>query len=300
MRKEVTITCFDISSDSEHLTYEDNFYGEIKSILEKSESVSDRIRYLSDGEEDGEFQFISNFKVFDEGVFCTFLHLENGRGINISEKLMKSKSFDLEDAENDPDLDIRGHLKDSTYLFMTKEYIVLKNCRGISYDDVSLYLNYLLENYSSVYKGKQHPLFIRFHIKKNFDVSQIKSFEIDGGYRFNEESLVETVSKKFDLSNILGASGIKDLNPDEVISASVVFKIRRTKKTDAEENKKITQTLFNAFNTDNVSFRGKNNTPIDINHVKLTKSFSLKFDDKSKQPDKDALRAQMLELIKEV
>ena len=90
------------------------------------------------------------------------------------------------------------------------------------------------------------------------------------------------------------------MNPDEIISASVVFKIKKSKRTDADENKKITQTLFDAFKTDNVSFRGKNNTPIDINHVKLTKSFSLKFDDKSKQPDKDALREKMLELLREV
>lgn len=300
MKKNVTLTCFDLSSQSENLTYEDDFYGEIKKILDESKSVLSRIRYLSDSNEEGESHFISNYKISDTGIFCTFLYMENGRGINISDKFMNSKSFDIEEVESDPDSSIGGHLKESTYFLMTKNNIILKNSRNISYEDISLYLNFLLETYSDKYAGKEHPLFVKYHIQKDFDVTKIKGFELVEGYKINKDSLFATVSKNIDFTDIVKATGIKDLKPEDIFSASIVFKIKKIPKNDKKENERIMQTIFDSFNTENVKFKGKGDVTLQINNAKMTKEVSVDFDIKSKQPDKEELKKQMYDLLNEV
>lgn len=300
MTKPATLTCYDISADSEKLTKANDFLGEIKSILTESKTVFSRIRYLSDLNEEGESQFISNFQIFDNSVFCSFIYMEKGSGVNISENLMNAKSFDLEEAEADSDSNITGHIKESTYFLITDKYLVMKNSRGISKEDVSIYLNYLLENLSKKYKDRTHPLFLNYHIRKNFDVSKIKSFELKDGYRINKESIVSTVTKTLDLNTIFSAVDMEGLSVEDVLSASIVFKIKKLPKDNKAENKKIAQVIFEAFNDKNVQFMGKNHTPIPIENAKTTKDISLHFSNNSHYPDKELLRNDMINFISEV
>ena len=300
MTKNASLTCYDISSDSEKLTCTDDFLKEIQEILSESKTVASRIRYLSDLNEEGESQFISNFKISNEGLFCSFLHMEKGSGINISERLMNAKEFDLEEAEAASDSNITGHIKESTYFFMTKNRLVLKNSRGISKDDVAIYLNYLLENMSQKYSGKVHPLSVKHHIRKNFDVTKIKSFELSEGYKINQESIISTVAKKINLDTIFGAIDMNGLSLENVLSASIVFKIKRLPKDSKAEQTKVAQTIFDSFNTENVKFMGAGNVVLPVENAKTTKSIALRYVDNSNYPDKDSLRDAMLEFLKEV
>lgn len=300
MLKSAMLTCYDISSDSERLSRVDNFCEEIKTVILNSESVAARIRYLSDLKEEGESQFVSNFKICNEGLFCSFLHMENGSGINISKTLLNAKEFDLEEATAETAVNITGHIKESTYFFMTDKYLILKNTRTISKDDIAIYLNYLLENMTEKYRGKSHPLFLKYHIKKSFDVTQIKSFELLDGYKINKDSIISTVSKSISLDSIFSAVDMNGLSVDDVLSASIVFKIRKMPKDKKVESAKIAQAIFDGFNTDNVKFMGKNNTPLSVTDAKTTKAISLKFSNNSRYPDKDSLRQNMIDFVKEV
>lgn len=300
MTRSATLTCYDISSGVENLTHTDDFLKEIKMILSESKTVASRIRYLSDLKEEGESQFISSFQTFDDSLFCSFLYMEKGSGVNISESLMNSKSFDLEEAEADSDSNITGHIKESTYFLMTSKYLVMKNSRGISKEDVSIYLNFLLENMSKNYKGKQHPLSLNYHIRNNFDVSKIKSFELKDGFKINKESIVSTVSKTLELNAIFNAVDMEGLSVEDVLSASIVFKIKKLPKDSKTEQTKIAQTLFDAFNTENVKFMGKGNSPMSVKDAKMTKEISLSFSNNSRYPDKDLLRKDMVGFIVEV
>ena len=300
MQKNATITCYDISSESEKLTYVDDFLKEIENALNNSKTVASRIRYLSDLKEEGESQFISSFSISKEGLFCAFLHMEKGSGVNIPESFMTAKEFDLADAEADSDSKITGHIKEATYFFMTNKYLVLKNSRGISKEAVSIYLNYLLENMSQKYKGKARSLFLKYHIRKNFDVTKIKSFALGDGYKINQKSLISTVSKAINLKSIFGAVDMDGLSIENVLSASIVFKIKRLPKNSENERIKIAQTIFDGFNTDNVKFMGKGGATLSVEEAKTTHEFSLNYPDGSRFPDKDMLKEEMVKFIAEV
>lgn len=300
MTKLAILTCYDILPNTEKLTKSDDFLGEIKTILTESKTVASRIRYLSDLNDEGESQFISNFQILDDSIFCSFLYMEKGSGVNISENLMNAKSFDLEEAEADSDSNITGHIKESTYFLLSDKYLVMKNSRGISKDAVSIYLNYLLENMSKSYKGKTHPLSLNYHIKNDFDVSKIRSFELNDRFKINRESVVSTISKTLDLKTIFKAVDMDGLSVEEILSASIVFKIKKLPKESKAEQIRIAQTIFEAFNDENVKFMGKNNTPMPVKDAKTTKDIYLYFSNNSRYPDKECLKRDMIDFISEV
>ena len=71
-------------------------------------------------------------------------------------------------------------------------------------------------------------------------------------------------------------------------------------KDSKTEQTKIAQTLFDAFNTENVKFMGKGNSPMSVKDAKMTKEISLNFSNNSRYPDKDLLRKDMVGFIVEV
>ncbi len=264
--------------------------------LVSSDSVESRIYGYKNSHGETTSIFISDFINLDNAFFCTLMDMEEGAAANIPQKLLQSKKFSLEDTSVSKKKDIIGHIKTATYFLMTPDSVILMRKKGLEKEIVEQYLSFFL--HLEAPEGKK-PLNLLYHPDKNFDVSRIKSFELDDGYKIKEESLFNTVERVLDLRTILQAPEMEGLDPEKVLSAKIVFKIKNLPKKDEVENKAVINRLLTSFNTENVTFRDRNNTSIDMSHVKKTKQFQMSIYN-SEYPDKNKLIQKMQEFYAEV
>jgi hypothetical protein len=108
----------------------------------------------------------------------------------------------------------------------------------------------------------------------------VKTVSIGKDVRIKAESTVETLIKPITqgLIDLIKDSALKGLDPDAIIlDASVVLKIRKHRKTDPNEGRRIIQSILNAVDSDDTILTDKKGQHIQKNAVKESKEVRITF-----------------------
>jgi hypothetical protein len=234
---------------------------------------------LSDIAVDGEQEFISAASRDSTGIFCTFLHLKAGGALLIQKTLLDEKAFSIEQLAQDTEEGIEGHLKDYTYFFITKDLLILKSTKGISPGDIEIYLNWLLKKDIAKYADKNAVLNLRPHLKKEFDLSIVKSIQIGNCVKIVENRPIETMIQPLfkGLEKLLDSEGLDGVNIHDIVDAKLILTIQRPAAKDETKNKKALQAILNAVNSDETVIKDKQGRQIHANSIKETKELRVPY-----------------------
>ena len=280
-KKLVKLVCFDIVPEEEKITKRFNFLKDMKEALDLTKDVSgNRARKLAELAESGEQQLISKFSVSSDGTFCSFIHLKEGGAPLITDTLFSKPSFSFSDIKESNEKDLKGYMKGYTCFLLTDKVFIWKSTRDITVPEISIYINWLLNQRLQKYTERNEVISLKPRIKKTFDPLAIKSVSIGKDVKIKAESTVETLIQPITqkLIDLIKDSAIKGLDPDAIIlDASVVLRIQKSKKIDPDESRRIIQSILNAVKSDETVLTDKKGNQIKENAVKEAKEVRVSF-----------------------
>ena len=299
-KKKMNIICFDYAEYEHKLTIQNTLFEDIKTVLVNSKTINERVQNL-EKESDGETNFIANYEDKKDGLFCLFIHMKKGGAHKIKVDLLEKPTFSITEVEDTENSSYSGYIKGYTYFYITRKNLIMKSSREIKEDEVFKYLEFLLRENNTTYNGQNEILSYGFHISDSVDITQIKSFETGKDLVISESKPLETIKQSVTtrLKDLLSVEGLPDIDPTEIISASIVFKIKQTKKDDLESQKVMMQQMLNIFNSEEVKIRDKNNKIVELGKAKTVKEISVQVDALG-YPDSVELLKEMENLFKEI
>lgn len=300
MKKKINLICLDYEDSVHKLTKKNSLFDDIKEILEKSASITDRIQTLGN-EDENETNFIASYDICKEGIFCLFIHMKKGGAHKIKIQLLEKSSFSINEIDEKENDDYIGYIKGYTYFYLSKANLVMKSSREIKENEVFNYITYLLKSKKESYSDRDSIFSFGFHISNSFDITNIKSFETGNDLSISKSNLLSSVSKDVSskLKDLFLTEGLSDIDPTQVVSASIVFKINQPKLENKKEQNKMMQQVLNVFNSDNVKIRDKNNKIVDLGKSKTIKEVSITTNALN-YPDKQELLTEMEVFLSEV
>lgn len=302
-KKVVKLVCFDIMPEEEKITKRFNFLKDMKEAFDATKGVSrNRSRKLAELAESGEQQLISKFSVTSDGIFCSFLHLKEGGASLITDALFSKPSFSFSDIKESNEKDIKGHIKGYTCFLLTDKIFIWKSTRDITIPEISIYINWLLKKALSKYTERNKIISLKPRIKTMFDPLIVKSVSIGKDVKIKAESTVETIIQPITqrLVDLIKDSALKGLDPDAIVlDASVVLRIKKSKKTDPDEGRRIIQSILNAVESDDTVLTDKTGKQIPKNAIREAKEVRVTFITDNFL-DEEELEQEMLLYLKEV
>ena len=281
IRKLVKLACFDIIPEEDKITKKFSFLRDMKEALDATKDVSGyRARDLAELAERGEQQLISKFSLSSEGIFCSFLHLKTGAASLITTDLFSKPSFSFSDIQESSAEGIKGHIKGFTCFLLTDKILIWKSTRDITISEISLYINWLLKKTLAKYNAKSSIISLKPRIKKTFDPLSVKSIDIGKDVKIKEESTIETYLKPIaqGLMDQVKESALKGLDPEAILlEASVILKIKKLKKIEPDESRRVIQSVLNAVKSEDTVLTDKNGNQIKENAIKESREVRVSF-----------------------
>jgi len=302
MTKLVKLVCFDVKPDEEKVSKTYNFYKDMTDALGVLKNASDRCRVLSDVTDNGEQEFISKVSIDNKSVFCTFLHLKPGAAALVQKTLLKKASFSLSDLKESSEENIAGHIIGYTCFLFSNKKLIMKATRNISASELSIYINWLLKKGLSKYSNKNLIISLKQKIKESFDPVTIGSISIGKDVKIKEQETIETITKslmKGILKKLLDDKQIEGLDPENILDATVVLRIKKFSKEDAAKNRKVLQSVLGAVKSDDTKIIDRNGRPIKEDEVKETKEVRVHYISED-FPDEGELEMEMRKYLGEV
>lgn len=297
-RKKITLYCFDIEPAIKMISVEQNLLHDIINILNNVSGMQDKMRVISDIDSDSESEFIASTTSYNSGIFCCFIKMKKGAAANISAKLLAMKEFKLEDTTKEDNAEISGHIKDYTYFFLTDKYLILKS-GPIKFMEIETYLNWLLKK-NEKYEKDNSALTLSAHIDKNYDLSNIKKIELTNGAKISKEQTVAAVITdifKGLTERFQEAQPFENIDPNDILSATISFKLKNHAKKSKKDNEKMLQQLIRLFR-DDATFKDKNNSTIQLEAVKKKREIYVCYS--GDYPDSSELGGKMQNFINEI
>jgi hypothetical protein len=280
-KKPVKLVCFDIVPEDQKITKRFNFLKDMKDALDATKEISgNRARDLAELAESGEQQLISKFSVSSDGIFCSFLHLKAGAASLITKDLFSKPSFSFSDIKESNAKEAKGYTKGCTCFLLTDKVFIWKSTRDITIPEISLYINWLLKKALKKYTARNSIISLKPKIKKTFDPLIVRNINIGKDVRIKAESTIETYITPItqNLINVIKESALKGLDPNAIIlDASVILKIKRPKKTDPDEGRRIIQSVLNAVKSEDTVLTDRNGNQIKENSIKEFKETRITF-----------------------
>lgn len=299
--KPVKLICFDIIPAEEKITKTYDFLKDLKEALNTSKTVNNRRRNLSDIGEEGQLQFISRTSIDAMGVFCTFLHLKEGGAALVKTELLKKSSFSLGDIKETAGQNIAGHIIGHTCFLFANNKLILKSSRNITISEISIYLNWLLKKSISKFANRNIIIFLKPHLKKDFNPLNVGSIHIGKDVIIKEETIgtiIQPVLKDL-ISQIIQDKELEGLDPKNIIDASVVLTFRKPLKDNEKKNKRMLQSVLDAVKSDETMIRDRKGNLIREDLIKETKDIRVQYIS-SDFPDEHELEQKMREYIMEI
>jgi hypothetical protein len=300
--KPIKLVCFDVKPEEEKVSKSFNFYKDMTDALGVLKNASDRCRVLSDIADDGEQEFISKVSINNKSVFCTFLHLKPGAAALVQKNLLKKASFSLSDLKESSEENIAGHIIGYTCFLFSDEKLIMKATRNISASELSIYFNWLLKKGLPKYKNRNSIVSIKQRIKQSFDPVSIGSISIGKDVKIKEQETIETVTKslmKGFVNKLLEDKEIEGLDPENILDATVVLRIKKFSKEEANKNRKVLQSVLGAVKSVDTKIIDRNGRPIKEDEVKETKEVRIHYISED-FPDEDELEMEMRKYLSEV
>lgn len=298
-KKKITLYCFDIEPAVKMISVEQNLLQDIINILNSVTGIQDKMRTISDIDSDSESEFIASTTSYNNGIFCCFIKMKKGAAANISAKLLAMKEFKLEDTTKEDNAEISGHIKDYTYFFLTDKYLILKSGH-IKFIEIETYLNWLLKKNTKKYEKDNSVLTLSAHIDKNYDLSKIKTIELTNGAKISKEQTVAAVITdivKGLKEKLQEAQPFENIDPNDILSAIISFKLKNHSKKSKKDNEKLLQHLIRLFRDDAI-FKDKNNSTIQLETVKKKTEIYVYYT--GDYPDSSELANKMQNFINEI
>ena len=298
-RKPLILYCYDFGATKQTISLKQNLLGDIIAILNSVSDIKSKLRPISDIDENSESEFIASTTFYDKGISCCFIKMKKGAAANISTALLDMKDFNLEDTTKEDNTQISGHIKDYTYFFLTDRYLILKSGR-IKFTEIEIYLNWLIKK-SNKYSNEDLPLTLNAHIDNNYDVSNIKTIVLADGAKISKEKTVSAVITDIFVGlreRLQEAKTFEDIDPNDILSATISFRIKNHSKNVKESNKKLLQQLIKLFRDEEASFKDKKNSKILFNDVQKKKDIRVNFS--GDYPDSSELASEMIAFIEEI
>lgn len=297
-KKEKKLYCFDIKAYNEKLTQNFNLYEELKNSLMTKKIVQDRYRQMAEADQEGEGEFISNYKIIKNNmVFGCFIHMKKGIAPEIKKTFLTKETFSLLDLEINEKEDVEGHIKDHTHFLLTKDFIILKSCRSINKESISIYLNWLLKK-SKEHEGKPVIFTLPIHMHKEINLNNISAIQLNKDFKIKKENLLESLFPKNIFNYFFEATSLQN-DVSKVLDTFIVFKIKKTSQDEEKLKKEALQILLSMIKDSSCTVLDKQGKPIDFDNIKASKTIRITHTD-SGFPDEEELEAQMLIYLTEV
>lgn len=294
--KKIILRAYNANSLEKTITIKRNFFKEIVEAIENSKSAFDRLRAISNIDADSESEFISTTKNLNNAIFCCFIKMKKGAAANLSKDLFAKKEFKIEDTSINVKDNFIGHIKDFTYFYLSNNLLILKG-GSIRFTEIETYLNWLfqknVENIKSLFKFEPK-------IDKDYDISNVKTIELNENTKISDTKTVSFYIKEIfeNLKKELCDAEDLNLNPDDIVSATVSFKIKSNSKNRNVEEEKLAQNLIRYLQKDDNVFKDKNGTKIDFNKMQKTKFVNISAT--GEYPDFDELFNEMVKFASEI
>lgn len=265
MQKRIVLKSYEIKP-AETKMLELDLPSLVKSKLEEIKTVNERFMQHSEMDTAEEGDFIGMYKSDKSIVFGSIVRIKRGEANHITLSQLDGPAIRLEEMESSAGKGVAGILKDYGYFCMNKKNLLLTTGH-ISRKAAQTYFNWLLNK-----PDGGSPVCIFEPKTKSADdtpISEISSIAISEAFFQNRkgyESFTRDLSvtkSKFLLDMVTDAKSLKDIDLENIISASIRLKIKlgsKSKKT--EENKKVLATLFQSAESNDILVSTKNGRKI--------------------------------------
>lgn len=261
MKKRITLKAFDIAPALETI-HELNLSARLFKALEQSKSVNDRFMLLSEQEIMKEGDFIASYRRGKSTLFGSFFRMRQGEATQIFAEQLQGKTIDLDKLSTMSSEKIAGHLKDFTYFYITKDILILK-AGHLGRKACEVYFNYLIKN--SEGGDDVCKLTPKLGFSENVELGDVRSIDIAESH-FQGSREYATISRNLDNVKdavmkelIADADLFKDIQAENIISASIQLKVKigsRQKKD--EEKEKALKALLRSAESDDIVVALKN------------------------------------------
>jgi hypothetical protein len=178
----------------------------------------------------------------------------------------------------------------------------MKATRNISASELSIYFNRPLKKGLSKYNNKNSVISITQRIKQSFDPVTIGSISVGKDVTIKEQGTIETITKsvmKGFIGKLLEDKEIYGLDPESILDATVVLRIKKFSKEEANKNRKVLQSVLDVVKSVDTKIIERNGRPIKEDEVKETKEVRIHYISED-FPDENELEMEMRKYLDEV
>lgn len=205
--------------------------------LSAKATLSDRVLDLSEMDPSGEEECITNYAVSRGMLSGTLIRLKRGAIGQVTKEQLGEKTLELGKIVSHTEESIRGSIVGYMYFGMDKNHLVYFG-NTLRHKSIEAHLNWTIHRDDS---NRPHLELIPILASSaGIEINRVKSIRVDGstlaGIPQYENIAKDLGSLKSEILRIVlqDTKNLDDFEAEDIISASIVLKVRSRKKQDAE------------------------------------------------------------------
>jgi len=295
---KLTMTVYDIVPMFEGVS-DIRLSEKLHNILNLTNSLEERLMYLSDVEANKDGDFIPSFRHNGGVLFCPFLRMSAGQESVVLLEHLQKKTVEINELVKEADAKTAGTLGSASFFCISGDLLVLTRAHTHR-NALEVYINWLLREHN--FESSQ----IRFVHKKNtanaISLREINEIKIGDSFittgNSNPTEIIKFDGFKEKLLRLLLREGksMEEHALEDVLSATITLKIRRK---NIEKKSAILDTVLNIVNSDDVVITSKNGKKIKGTEYMIKPLVSIEKNDQGLYNDKQ-IETEMRSILKAV
>lgn len=221
----------------------------VHDALSAGATLSDRVMDLSEMDPSGEEECITNYAVSHGVLSGTLIRLKRGAIGQVTKEQLGEKTLELGKIVSHAEESVRGSIIGYAYFGMDKKHLVYYG-NTLRHKSIEAHLNWTIHRDDS--DAAHLELIPILSSSAGTEMSQVKSIRVDGsalaGMPEYENIAREIGSLKSEVLRMVlqDTKNLDDFEAEDIISASIVLRVRSRKKQDAEREAALKALLRSA------------------------------------------------------